>query len=78
MILVNAKKLVSDFGGLSAATHALNDIGHPITKNAVDKWRRRNSLPTESLCAFAILAKRKNQRFDQLDYIMFSRKDGEK
>jgi hypothetical protein len=70
MILVNAKKLVSDFGGLSAATYGLHDVGHPITKNAVDKWRRRKRLPTESLCAFALLAKQKNQRFDLLDYII--------
>ena len=72
MIQVNAKKLVADFGGLSAATYGLHDVGHQITKNAVDKWRRRKRLPTESLLAFALLAKAKNQRFDLLDYIILT------
>jgi molybdopterin synthase catalytic subunit len=45
-------------------------MGHTITKNAVDKWRRRDSLPTESILAFAVLAKQRNQRFDLLDYVV--------
>jgi|TARA_R110000822_G_scaffold53110_3_gene137028 hypothetical protein len=70
ILSVNARRLVKDFGGLTAATHGLNDVGHIITKNAVDKWRRRNSLPAESILAFAVLAKQKNQRFDLLDYVV--------
>jgi len=70
MIQVNARKLVNDFGGLRQATRELNEIGHSITINAVDKWRRRKRLPTESLCAFALLARHKNQRFDLIDYII--------
>lgn len=76
MILsVNARKLVADFGGLTETFRGLNDVGHSITKNAVDKWRRRESLPTESLCAFALLARKKNQRFDLLDYIITREKE---
>jgi len=67
---INARLLVKDFGGLTVATRGLNDMGHTITKNAVDKWRRRDSLPTESILAFAVLAKQKNQRFDLLDYVV--------
>lgn len=66
---INARKLVADFGGLTETTRGLNEIGHTITKNAVDKWRRRDSLPTESILAFAVLARKKNQRFDLLDYV---------
>ena len=69
-LAINARLLVSDFGGLTAATRGLNEMGHNITKNAVDKWRRRDSLPTESIIAFAVLAKHKNQRFDLLDYVV--------
>lgn len=69
-LAINARLLVKDFGGLTAATRGLNEMGHNITKNAVDKWRRRDSLPTESIIAFAVLAKHKNQRFDLLDYVV--------
>ena len=69
-ISINARLLVRDFGGLTAATRGLNEVGHQITKNAVDKWRRRESLPSESMLAFAVLAKHKNQRFDLLDYVI--------
>jgi hypothetical protein len=69
-ISINTRLLVRDFGGLTAATHGLNEVGHQITKNAVDKWRRRESLPSESMLAFAVLAKQKNQRFDLLDYLI--------
>ena len=69
-ISIDARLLVKDFGGLTAATRGLNEMGHTITKNAVDKWRRRDSLPTESILAFAVLAKHKNQRFDLLDYVV--------
>jgi hypothetical protein len=69
-ISIDARLLVKDFGGLTAATRGLNDMGHTITKNAVDKWRRRDSLPTESILAFAVLAKQRNQRFDLLDYVV--------
>ena len=69
-ISINTRLLVRDFGGLAAATHGLNEVGHQITKNAVDKWRRRESLPSESMLAFAVLAKHKNQRFDLLDYVI--------
>jgi hypothetical protein len=69
-ISIDARLLVKDFGGLAAATRGLNDMGHTITKNAVDKWRRRDSLPTESILAFAVLAKQRNQRFDLLDYVV--------
>ena len=69
-ISINARLLVRDFGGLTAATRGLNEVGHQITKNAVDKWRRRESLPSESMLAFAVLAKQKNQRFDLLDYVI--------
>lgn len=72
-LTINARKLVQDFGGLSETTRGLNDIGHTITKNAVDKWRRRDSLPTESILAFAVLARSKNQRFDLLDYVKGTR-----
>jgi len=70
IISIDARLMVKHFGGLTAATHGLNDVGHIITKNAVDKWRRRNSLPAESILAFAVLAKAKNQRFDLLDYVV--------
>jgi len=69
-LAINARLLVKDFGGLTAVTRGLNEMGHIITKNAVDKWRRRDSLPTESILAFAVLAKHKNQRFDLLDYVI--------
>jgi len=69
-ISINARLLVHDFGGLTAATRGLNEVGHQITKNAVDKWRRRESLPSESMLAFAVLAKQKNQRFELLDYVI--------
>ena len=72
-LTINARKFVQDFGGLTETTRGLNDIGHTITKNAVDKWRRRDSLPTESILAFAVLARSKNQRFDLLDYVKGTR-----
>ena len=70
MITVNAKKLVNDFGGLTATARGLVEVGLPTTKNAVDQWRRVKRVPTESLCGFALLARQKNQRFDLLDYII--------
>ena len=69
-IKLDAKKVVSDFGGMTKTARALTDSGHPITRDAVDKWRRASRIPSPCLLALALVARRGGQRFDIYDYII--------
>ena len=66
---LHVKKIVRDFGGMTACARLLTDFGCPITADGVDKWRRRGSIPTRSLIALTKIAHKRRQRFDLLDYI---------
>jgi len=66
---LHVKKIVRDFGGMTACARLLTDHGCPITADGVDKWRRRGSIPTRSLIALTKIAHKRRQRFDLLDYI---------
>ena len=66
---LQVKKIVRDFGGMTACARLLTDHGCPITADGVDKWRRRGSIPTKSLIALTKIAHKRRQRFDLLDYI---------
>ena len=61
--------MVKDFGGVSATSRQLKDIGYVITPDGVDKWRRRNNVPFKAILHLAIMAKHENRRFDLLDYV---------
>lgn len=69
-IKFDARKIVKDFGGMTATSRALTENGYPVTRDAVDKWRRRSSLPVATLCQLALIAKNRGQRFDLYDYII--------
>lgn len=69
-LTMDAKRIVRDFGGMTATARTLTEAGVPITRDAVDKWRRNSRVPSPHLCALAIIAKRRGQRFDLLDYII--------
>lgn len=71
-ISLNTRKMVKDFGGLTACHRLLNDKGYCISRDAVDKWRRRHSLSTQNLLVLALVAKETGRRFDIYDYIEVS------
>ena len=67
---INAKQIVKDFGGMTATARTLTEAGVPFTRDAVDKWRRNGRVPSPHLCALALIAKKRGQRFELLDYII--------
>lgn len=68
-LTLDTRKMVKDFGGLTACYRALNNHGFEVSRDAVDKWRRRRSLSTKSLIQMAVIAKKTGKRFDIYDYI---------
>jgi hypothetical protein len=66
---LNTRKMVKDFGGLTSCYRLLNDNGFPISRDAIDKWRRRKSLSSRNLIQMAVVAKETGKRFDLYDYI---------
>lgn len=68
-LTLDTRKMVRDFGGLTACYRALNNHGFEVSRDAVDKWRRRRSLSTRSLIQMAVIAKKTGKRFDLYDYI---------
>ena len=66
---LDTRKMVKDFGGLTACYRSLNNHGFEVSRDAVDKWRRRKSLSTKSLIQMAVIAKKTGKRFDLYDYI---------
>jgi len=68
-VKLKVKSIVADFGGMTATARLMTEHGYPITPDAVDKWRRRSSIPTKSLIVLTKIAQKRRQRFDLLDYI---------
>jgi len=68
MLTIDAEKMILDFGGVKKVVRALKEVNHPRTEHAVRNWVRRNNIPIDSVCHLAVIARRKNQRFDLLDY----------
>lgn len=68
-VTLNTRQMVKDFGGLTACYRALNKYGFEISRDAVDKWRRRRSLSTQNLIQMAVIARKTGKRFDIYDYI---------
>jgi len=79
-IEIDAKKVVTDFGGMTMTARLLTENGFPITRDAVDKWRRAKRIPLSHFARLALIAKDRGQRFDIYDYIKTSegKKDGRK
>ena len=67
---LDAHKVVRDFGGMTKTARLLTDAGQPITRDAVDKWRRASRIPSPHLLHLAMIAKERGQRFDLYDYIV--------
>ena len=66
---LDLRRMVKDFGGMTNTSRLLTADGWPTSRDAVDKWRRRQSLPVSTLCVLALIAKERGQRFDLYDYI---------
>ena len=69
-IEINAKKVVTDFGGMTQTARLLTENGFPITRDAVDKWRRAKRIPLFHFARLALIAKGRGQRIDIYDYII--------
>jgi len=67
---IDAKKVVSDFGGMTKTARLLTEYGVPLTRDAVDKWRRAGRIPAPHLLNLAVIARKRGQRFDLYDYII--------
>lgn len=68
-MILDTKTLVRDFGGVSKLSRQLTEIGHPITADGIQKWRRRGTIAGKWLVALSTLARERNQRFDLSEYI---------
>lgn len=69
-LVFDTRRIVRDFGGMTKTSRLLTEFGWPTSRDAVDKWRRRHSLPVGTLCRLAFIAKERKQRFDLYDYII--------
>jgi len=70
-IKFDTRKMVKDFGGVSATSRQLKATGYVITPDGVDKWRRRNNVPFKAILHLCTTARRNNKRFELLDYVLF-------
>ena len=50
---LDLRRMVKDFGGMTNTSRLLTANGWPTSRDAVDKWRRRQSLPVNTLCVLA-------------------------
>ena len=66
----DSRKLVKDFGGITATARVLTADSYAISADGVDKWRRRNTVPFQAILHLIKIAKRNNQRFDLSDYLV--------
>ena len=71
-IILDARKMVKHFGGVTKTKKLLNLYGYKISIDGVDKWRRRNSIPIQALCTLCFAAKSENKRFELLEFISCS------
>lgn len=66
---LNARKIVEHLGGLAATRRMLREGGVDISIDAIDKWRRRGSIPGDKIAVLAAAAKRKRRAFNLYDFI---------
>ncbi len=62
-------KVVDHFGGLMKTSRLLAANGINISVDAIEKWRRRGSIPQKQLINLAWIAKQNGIRFDIYDFI---------
>ena len=55
---------------MTQTARLLTENGFPITRDAVDKWRRAKRIPLFHFARLALIAKGRGQRFDIYDYII--------
>tara|TARA_B100000768_G_scaffold176660_1_gene189727 strand:+ start:2563 stop:2817 length:255 start_codon:yes stop_codon:yes gene_type:complete len=68
-ITFDSRRLVKDYGGLTATARKLTAHGYVISVDGVDKWRRRKTVPFTAIVHLCMIAKESNRRFDLLDYV---------
>lgn len=74
---LDMRRMVQDFGGITAFARALQATGNDISEGAVDVWRRRRACNITSLMHILQLSKTTGQimpstgrEFDIHDYIL--------
>jgi hypothetical protein len=67
--VLDCAAVVKHFGGLAKCSRLLRQYGVNVSVDAVEKWRRRQSIPANQLVNLAWIAKMERMRFDLYDFI---------
>lgn len=67
---MDSKKLVKEFGGMRRLSRELKEVGVQISDNAISRWISRKRIPSNHLAAIALLAVKKQQRFNLEEYVI--------
>jgi hypothetical protein len=79
---LDMRRMVSDFGGITAMERMLKASGNDISEGAVDVWRRRRACNVTSLLHIAMAAQMTQQimpstrrKWNLLDYIIVKQEE---
>ena len=79
---LDMRRMVSDFGGITAMARMLKASGNDISEGAVDVWRRRRACNVTSLLHIAMAAQMTQQimpstrrKWNLLDYIIVKQEE---
>lgn len=74
---LDMRRMVADFGGITATARMLAASGNDVSEGAVDVWRRRKAINVTSLLHLAMCANMTNmtmpstgKRWNLIDYIV--------
>lgn len=67
---LNATRVVERLGGVSNIVSGLEAMGHPITRDAVEKWRLRQMIPMERWLQLVDFAKSMKANLSLREFII--------
>jgi len=71
IIKINAREVVKEFGGISIVIEKFSPY-KKITRGGIEKWRERNSIPSDALLLFAVIAKKEKRNFDVTKFVFWT------
>ena len=69
MPTLNARSVINHFGGPTNLSRLAKSAGYTISRDQVNKWSERNSIPSASLVSLMDMGKRYDKRLVLEDHI---------
>jgi hypothetical protein len=66
---ISPAKLVDYWGGVAQLQRQMERNGWPIKAKTIQKWRERGSVPQHWLVRMALVARKKQRRFNLADFV---------